>query len=368
MIALAWRNLLHDRTRFAVTVLGIAFAVFLMTFQSGLLVGFTLAASRVIDSYDADIWIMPRGVPCFDFAATLEERTRELAQGVAGVADTGRVAAGFTVFQKPDGYRQTVLVLGSDERFAGAVPQVHTGLRRESALVDETDAALLVAGHTPAAIEINSHRGTVAGITTGFSSFLGSPYVFTAYHDAVDFLRVPPEKSMFILVKAVHGQDLAQLRDRLRARFPNYDVWTSSEFSTRARKYWLIQTGAGGALSLSAILGFVIGLVLISQTTYATTMENIEEYATLKAVGASRGFVRGIVLVQSMFCGACGAALGFIAVDPAANLARALVTWVFVPRWMFLAVTLATLLMCALACTISIRAAIRVEPGRVFRA
>jgi putative ABC transport system permease protein len=41
MIALAWRNLIHDRTRLAVTVLGIAFAVFPMTFQSGLLAGFT---------------------------------------------------------------------------------------------------------------------------------------------------------------------------------------------------------------------------------------------------------------------------------------------------------------------------------------
>ena len=48
MFALAGRNLTHDRTRFTVTVFGIAFAVFLMTFQAGLLVGFTRAASRVI--------------------------------------------------------------------------------------------------------------------------------------------------------------------------------------------------------------------------------------------------------------------------------------------------------------------------------
>jgi putative ABC transport system permease protein len=78
MFALAWRNLTHDRTRFAVNVIGIAFAVFLMTFQAGLLVGFTLAASRVIDACNADLWIMPRGVPCFDFAATLEENLQKV--------------------------------------------------------------------------------------------------------------------------------------------------------------------------------------------------------------------------------------------------------------------------------------------------
>jgi len=368
VFALAWRNLVHDRTRFAVTVLGIAFAVFLMTFQSGLLVGFTRAASRVIDSYDADMWIMPRGVPCFDFAATLEERTRELALGVDGVADAGRIATGYTVFQKPNGFRQTVLLQGVDDRFAGSVPHVIEGLRRESTLIDETDAMLLVWGKTPADVEINGHRGRVSNTARGFATFLGAPYVFTSYHDAVDFLRVPPEQSMFILIKARQGDALERLRDRLRARFPNYDVWTRAEFSARARKYWLIQTGAGGALSLSALLGFVIGLVIVSQSTYATTMENLEEYATLKAVGASRGFVRGVVLIQALCCGVCGSALGFLAVDPMVVLARSVVTWVLVPHWMFAVVSIITFFMCALASVLGVRAAIRVEPGRVFRA
>jgi putative ABC transport system permease protein len=368
MIALAWRNLIHDRTRFAVTVLGIAFAVFLMTFQSGLLVGFTRAASRVIDSYDADVWIMPRGVPCFDFAATLEERTRELALGVEGVADAGRIATGYTVFQKPNGFRQTVLLQGVDDRFVGGVPHVSEGLRRESTRIDETDALLLVSGKTPADVEINGHRGRVSSTAIGFASFLGAPYVFTGYHDAVDFLRVPAEQAMFILIKAKPGVGRERLRDRLRVRFPNYDVWTSEEFSIRARKYWLIQTGAGGALSLSALLGFVIGLVIVSQTTYATTMENLEEYATLKALGASRGFVRAVVLIQALCCGVCGAALGFLAVHPMVALARSVVTWVFVPNWMFAVVSVITFLMCALASVLGVRAAIRVEPGRVFRA
>ena len=368
MFALAWRNLIHDRTRFAVTVFGIAFAVFLMTFQSGLLVGFTRAASRVIDSYDADVWIMPRGVPCFDFAATLEERTRELALGVEGVADAGRIATGYTVFQKPNGFRQTVLVQGVDDSFAGGVPHVSEGLRRESTLIDETDVMLLVSGKTPADVEINSHRGRVSSTARGFASFLGAPYVFTGYHDAVDFLRVPAEQSMFILIKAKPGEAQERLRDRLRLRFPNYDVWTRAEFSVRARKYWLIQTGAGGALSLSALLGFVIGLVIVSQTIYATTMENLEEYATLKALGAPRGFVRVVVLIQALCCGVCGAALGFLAVDPMVGLARSMVTWVLVPNWMFAAVSVITFLMCAFASVLGVRAAIRVEPGRVLRA
>jgi hypothetical protein len=34
-------------------------------------------------------------------------------------------------------------------------------------------------------------------------------------------------------------------------------------------------------------MGFIFGLTFISQTGYSTTMKNIEEFATLKALGAT---------------------------------------------------------------------------------
>jgi len=46
-------------------------------------------------------------------------------------------------------------------------------------------------------------------------------------------------------------------------------------------------------------VGILIGLVVVSQTVYANTMENIEEYATLKSSGASQTFVARIVLTQA---------------------------------------------------------------------
>src|SRR5947199_103904 len=46
---LAWQNIVHDRARFSVTVLGVSFAVFLMVFQGSLLPGFLRAALRFIE-------------------------------------------------------------------------------------------------------------------------------------------------------------------------------------------------------------------------------------------------------------------------------------------------------------------------------
>ena len=53
----------------------------------------------------------------------------------------------------------------------------------------------------------------------------------------------------------------------IAARLPNVDVWTKNQFAWRSRLFWLIQTGAGGALSLAALLGFLIGLILAFQSS-----------------------------------------------------------------------------------------------------
>src|SRR5947207_11275539 len=78
---LAWQNIVHDRARFSVTVLGVSFAVFLMVFQGSLLAGFLRAASRLIDASDSDIWITARGVQAFEFGIPIEGRLREMAAG-----------------------------------------------------------------------------------------------------------------------------------------------------------------------------------------------------------------------------------------------------------------------------------------------
>jgi hypothetical protein len=49
MRTLAWRNLVHDKVRLAVTLTGIVFAVVLIVVELGLFLGFTTATSSLID-------------------------------------------------------------------------------------------------------------------------------------------------------------------------------------------------------------------------------------------------------------------------------------------------------------------------------
>lgn len=371
---LAWHNIAHDRTRFIVTVLGITCAVFLMVFQGSVLLGFLKAASKIIDSTDADIWITGRGVQCFEFPVSIERRFVEIAHGVGGVAHTSRICTRLVQFRKKDGSHQLVALVGADSDVGPRFPIPHlageTGaVPPEALLVDNSNVQTLnVAAQLPADVEINEQRAHVVGRTSGFSSFLGSPYVFTSYTDGSRYIRLRPEETMFILVWLSAGADAQQIKQALRARLQNVDVWTRNEFAKKARIYWMSQTGAGAAIVTAAMLGFLIGLAVVSQAIYATTMENIEEFATLKALGASNGFIMRVIVAQALLCGLAGYLLGVFITRPMIEAAKANIPWVSTPWWLPPSILVPTLAMCVLASVLSVRAALAIEPAKVFRA
>src|SRR5258708_33858825 len=119
---LAWQNVSHDGARFLVTILGVCFAVFLMIFQGSLLAGFLRAASRLIDASDSDIWITSRGVQAFEFGTTLESRVREMAAGVPGVVETGRVCMAFAVYRTPSATHQVIPFVAPDPNSGSPSP------------------------------------------------------------------------------------------------------------------------------------------------------------------------------------------------------------------------------------------------------
>src|SRR6266851_5773799 len=338
---LAWQNIIHDRARFSVTVLGVSFAVFLMVFQGSLLVGFLRAASRLIDASDSDIWITARGVQAFEFGTPIEGRVREMAAGIPGVLETSRVCMAFAVYRTPNGKQQVVALVGADRNVGKRFPVPNApgsaeGMSPDAVLYDVSDRDLIQVTAMPAEVEVNRHRASIERQIEGYGAFLGVPFLFTSYRNASRYMGVGPEEAMFVLLRVDKGYSTSDVQQNLRQRLPEVDVLTRDEFAHKSRTYW--------------------------------TMENIEEYATLKALGASQTFVARIVLTQALICGAVGSILGLLAVVPSIGYAKSLIPWIYTPWWLLLVMVVPSLAMCSLASIASVRSALTVEPGRVFRA
>lgn len=369
---LAYRNLFHDRLSLAVTLIGIIFSVLLVAVQCGIYIGSSRKIASVIDRSDADLWIVPYAAKSFDDASPLPGREKFQALSTDGVASVGELVVGFASWRKPQGGRSAVLLVGTDWDNGGFKPWnlIEGGLddlRAPGAVaIDRSYFNDLGIEGRHSWAEINGARVTVEAVTQRIRSFTTLPYVFTPVQRARDILGYPNDKSTFTLVKIGPGADLQAVKQKLQERLKDTEVLTHEEFRTRSLNYWLFKTGAGAALIAGAVLGLVVGVVVVAQTLYASTKDHINEFATLRALGASASYIHWVILLQALMSALIGYALGVLLTLLVIYLTQnSTLLIVLTPglAGMLLALTLG---MCTIAAVSAIFKVTRIDPASVF--
>jgi len=370
---LAWRNITRDYVRLAIAIIGVGFAVLLMMVQSGLLIGFATTSSSLVDRANADFWIVPRGAKDVDQAGQILERQKYLALGVQGVDSVDSLVIRFAEWKRPAGGTESVIVVGIDtvrpvlepwNFIAGSTSDLSSA---NGIVIDELYSQKLGVSRLGETVEIMNRRARVVGITSRIRTFTQSPYVFTSLKNAKILTGLPDDETTYLLVRAQPGTDLGQLKAALQEALPSSDVWTARGFSWQTRIHWLVTTGAGAALLIAAILGIVVGLVIVSQTLYSATVERIHEYATIRAMGASNRFLKAIILRQSLLSGTAGYVIGAAVAIAVAWFADKSSATLSLPPWLVVLMAVITLAMCLGASLISIRKVLNVDAASVFK-
>ena len=319
ILRLAARNLLHEPSRSAVALSGVAFAVLLVTLQAGILVGSAENASTVVDHSRADLWIASPEVRNFDFGRPIPEARWLQALGTPGVARAERMIVAYADWKDSRGRIEKILLVGIEPGAQLSGPWEMAGgdlggLRLEGGVVIDERERTRFGDRGPLALgdrgEINERAARVVGFSRGVGSMTTIPYVFASLRTATEFssLYAPGDVS-YVLVRGEPGVDRRALADRL-GELPDVEVLPAEAFSRRSRGYWVFGTGLGIGWCMTAILGLGVGTVVLSQTIYTLTFEKRSEFATLKSIGWSARALGGVVLAQAGILGAIGYALG----------------------------------------------------------
>jgi putative ABC transport system permease protein len=373
MPPLAQRNLFHDKVRLTVTLTGIVFSVVLIVVQLGLFIGFTTATSNLIDHSRADLWITSKNVPYIEQGVAFSERKLYQVRAVPGIADAQKMIAQFTQWKRHDGGQESVQVVGFNvddqlERPWNLVVGRVEDLKSPNAVIlDELYKQKLGVTRVGEVFEIGGHRARVVGFTKGIRSFTTSPYVFTSFKNAQSFTGLREDQTLFILVKLVPGANLEQVRRALVDRVADVDVLTAAQFSRMTTFYWMFTTGAGVAVLIAAALGLIVGFVVVAQTIYATTMDHIREYGTLKAMGAPNSYVYKVIMKQAAISALIGYVLGMFVSVFVVHGSQKGGAAILLPTPMAVGMFFLTLLMCVGAALVSINKVTRLDPAMVFK-
>ncbi len=370
---LAWRNLAHDRVRLVVTLVGIVFSVVLMGMQSGLLVGFTRTTTGLVDNARADLWMVPKGTLDVDLGGPLDERRRYQALAIEGIAKAEPYLINFARWKKPDGGTESIQLVGHQlgDDLAGPWSleegSVEDLRRPDGVIVDRLYAKKLGVTAIGDTAEINGRRARVVGFTRGIRTFTQSPYVFTSLPNARAFVGAPSTQAGYVLLALAPGADAATVEAAIESRIPDVEVYQSAAFAKSSSDYWLFTTGAGFSLIISALLGLVVGIVIVAQTLYASTIDRLPEYATLKAMGAPNSYLYRIIITQAGIGAVIGYVIGLAIVIALVFASREASAAPVLPLSLALGLGGLTLVMCVGAAILSIRKVMAIDPVGVFR-
>lgn len=390
MASIARKNLIEDIPRFLVAQAGILFAVGLVTIQTGVQLGFAQSSSQLIEQSQADLWVASNNMEHLDLTLPLPyERVAE-ARSVEGVEQAEGVIIGGAVWHEQQANKITgVTLVGGTGGLLFAQDSLTQGsfndLKQPNTfIVDETSLDDLNFQKVGEQATVNSAPAKLVGLTSGTQSIVFGNLMFTSLESA-NYYRSSRSNALssislsreltatdpvsFVLIRAIGGGNLEALQQRLEAELPEVRAYTRAEMAQQTQAYWQKRSGIGYILGLGAVVGTIVGAVVVGQILYASVSDHIKEFGTLKAMGASDWYIYRVIMEQGLWM----AILGYL---PGMALCLGVAAWTSATQGILILITPAsaiavlgiTVVMCLSSAIFAIQKVTRVDPAIVFKA
>ena len=378
---LGWMQLKHRPMRLLVAVGGIGFAVLLILMQLGFRAALFESAVRFHERLEYDIALFSPDSVFIVRPQGFSIRRLYQTLGVEGVSEITPVYIFPATWKNPwNNDRRSINAIGFDPDHRlldtpGFEQTRHLLKQQNVVLFDAASRPEFgdVAGHFNAegtfSTEINDREMDVVGLFRMGTSFGIDGTVITSDDN---WLRLFPERPrdeiQLGLIRLDDPATADAVRERLQAYLPrDVLVMTRADFVQRETDYWNSATPIGYIFAFGAIMGLVVGAIIVYQILFADVSEHLREYATLRAIGYRSRFVSGIVLQQAAILALLGFVPGVLAVHWLYGKAAAATN---LPLYLTLdrtvSVFLLTLAMCALSGLLAMRKVQRLDPAEVF--
>ncbi|MHB0925682.1 MAG: ABC transporter permease [Gallionellaceae bacterium] len=392
MISLAGRDILHSWSKFVLTGLGLGLLIGVTFTMAGVYRGMVDDAKVLLNNSGADLWVVQKDTqgPYAESSSIHDDVYRGIL-GMPGVAQAANVT--YLTMQVRKGNTDVrAMVVGFESGQPGEPGYLVAG-RRITRSHYEAVADVKSGFALGDRIRIRRHDYTVVGLSRRMVSSGGDPMVFIPLKDAQEaqFLKdndaIVNERARTAANPALNRPGAPGLLDAIEvSQSSNHNVnavlvrvakGPSAEAVAQDIRRWkhlqaftreqmeeilvakLIATSAR-QIGMFLIILTIVSAAIVAFIIYTMTLGKIREIAVLKLIGTRNRTIAGMILQQALGLGVIGFAVGKIA---ATVWGPAFPKYVLLEPGDAVRGFVIVMLVCTLASTLAIRAALKVDPA-----
>ncbi len=379
---LAWENLTHSGRRLAMAVLGIGFAVLLMTMQIGFRNAMLDSTVAAIQNFNADIVIVSAARYTLNVTEQFSRRRVYQARSVAGVQSAYPlyIETKVAVFENPEtGVGYPIRVFAFDPQdLVFLLPEVQAQQSKlqqiDSALFDLKSKSDYGPIHAGTRSDLTSRAIRIVGTFKLGTDFANDGNLITSAATLNQILRRPGLSDAGLgevdvgLVKVAPQASIAEVKARLLDLLPSdVNVMTLQELMNQEKQFWERSTPVGVIFGMGTAMGFLVGIIFCYQILYTDISDHLAEFATLKAMGYDNRFFIQIVFQEALLL----SGFGFL---PGLMVSALLYWWLGsatgmlldLTFWRALLVLALTLGMCLASAALAVRKVLSTDPAELF--
>lgn len=380
-IPLAWLQLTRERTRLLIALAGIAFADILIFMQLGFQDSLYYSNVRFHASLQGDIVLISNQSSSLISMKNFSQRRLYQALNFKEVESVHPIYLDFTSFRNPvTGFPRNIFVMGTNPQSnIFDIPGVAENLDKlnlpDVILYDRASrsefgpiAQKFDAGETVTA-EVRLRRIRVVGLFTLGASFGADGNIITS---DINFLRIFNNHQQGLievgLIKLKPGASPNAFAQKLRKYLTQeVNVMTKQQYIDFERNYWASNTAIGFIFTLGAIMGFIVGIVIVYQILYTEVNDHLSEYATLKAIGYTHKYLLRVILQESLLLAVLGYFPGlFVTLFLYQKAREATLLPVFMTFARAVIVLVLTIIMCYISGVIAVKKLNAADPADIF--
>ncbi len=316
---LAWLQLAHEPVRLLIATLGVVFAVVLMMVQLGLQESLYDSSLMVHRSLRGDLFLM--NARSNSLMSPQGFSRRQLAQTLSfpGVESIASISTLVSDWKNPvDGAKRSIFVIAADGREPFLdLPGVRDNWDRlfipEAIFFDRNSrddfgpiSARFESGEIVSS-ELNARSVRVTGLFTMGPSFSANGNALLSQQNFQQLMDRPAGIIDLGVIGLRAGADPLPTRQAMQAMLgAGFKVMTREELIRLEIDYINREMSIGFIFQQGVVIGFLVGMVIVYQILFTDVSRHLPEYATLKAMGYTDGYLSGVVIKQSMILSVLG--------------------------------------------------------------